>query len=145
MADPSPLPSRVRHMVLAVSFYASMTAIHVMSVIAAFGVLLAAPVLGPGPALHRAWMRLLTPAAVLVLLTGAYLASDADAWSEPWVSAPMTILFVVVGIVHAVVVPAERAIAGGDDGARGRWRAGVLVAAALVLVAVYVMTTKLGS
>lgn len=131
-------------MVLAVSFYSSMTAIHIMSVVAAFGVLLAAPVLGPGPSLHRAWMRLLTPAAVLVLLTGAYLAGESDAWSEPWVSGSLTILFVVLGLVHAVVVPAERAIAGGDEGARRRWKAAVLLAAALVLVAIYLMTTKLG-
>jgi uncharacterized membrane protein len=131
-------------MPLAVSFYSSMTAIHIMSVVAAFGVLLAAPVLGPGPGLQRAWMRLLTPAAVLVLLTGAYLASDSDAWSEPWVSGPLTILFVVLGLVHAVVVPAERKIAAGDTAAHGRWRAAVLVSAVLVLVAIYLMTTKLG-
>lgn len=132
-------------MPLAVTFYDTVNAVHVMAVVAAFGVLLAAPVLGPSAVLHRSWMAVLTPGAVLAFLTGAYMASDRSLWAEVWVTVPMTILFVVLGVVHAVVVPAERKLLGGDASAEGRWRAAVVASGVLVLVAVFFMVTKPGA
>lgn len=132
-------------MTAAVTLQSSVVAVHVMAVVAAFGVLLAAPLLGPGGVLGRAWLRVLTPGAVLVLLTGAWLASDEDAWGEPWVTAPLGILVLVVGLVHVIVVPAERRLGAGDGTAATRWRVATGAGAALVLVAVYVMVTRPGA
>jgi hypothetical protein len=131
-------------MLAAVTFSSAVVAVHVMAVVAAFGVLLAAPLLGPGGVVSSAWMRLLTPGAVLVFLTGAYVATDRGLWAEPWVSFPMLLLLAILGIVHAVIVPAERRLSAGDGGAAGRWRAGAWAGAVLVLVSIFLMVTQPG-
>jgi hypothetical protein len=74
-------------MTVAVTLYDSIKAVHVMAVVAAFGVFFAWPVLVRGTAeAHQAVMRtlqvLVTPAATLVLVTGADLATKRSYWSE---------------------------------------------------------------
>ncbi len=133
--------------------------LHVLAVVVAFGTVFAYPVLsgllGGTPAFHRAsgvlWARLVTPAMTVVLLAGAYLATDRDAWAELWVSATLVILFVLFGITGAFFGPQERraaelAMRGGpqyDDVAR-RLRLGAFAAALLVVAAVVLMVVKPG-
>jgi uncharacterized membrane protein len=98
--------------VASITFYSVVVWIHVVAVVVAFGGVFAYPLLysalgsaGALPAFHstqaRVWQRVVTPAMVVVLLAGIYLASDADAWSEGWVSGSLVgliILFAIAGI-----------------------------------------------
>ena len=148
-------------MVLAVTFYDIVVWIHVSAVVAAFGAVFAYPVLyallrraSALPAFHAAqvaiWSRLVTPAMVLVLLAGIYLASDADLWSEGWVSATIVILIVLFGIVGMLTGQERRAAelaARGDPGynaVASRLRIGAALAAVLVLAALFLMVVKPG-
>lgn len=153
---------------LAVTFESVVTAIHVMAVVAAFGVVFAYPVVVPWirqahpeavPAVHEAQerigRRLVNPAMGVVLLAGIYLASKYEVWDEVWVSVPLLILLVLGALFGAVFIPTERRLAqlsrrdlqaGGlgaeYDAAAARLRAFQLVAAALVLVAIFFMVAK---
>jgi hypothetical protein len=160
---------------LAVSFYGVVVFLHVTAVVAAFGLIFAYPLIlsratrrtpeavpGLAGALRWAGRFVVTPAAVVALLSGAYLATDADAWSEPWVSAPAGILIVLLGLLGAVVAPAERRLAAlaardvEEDRAAGRpltfseeylgvYRRLVVVTAlmtALVVIALWFMIVK---
>jgi len=133
--------------------------LHVLAVVVAFGTVFAYPVLigllGGTPAFHRAagvlWSRLVTPAMVVVLLAGAYLATDRDAWAEPWVSASLVILLVLFGITGAFFGPQERRAAelasrGGPqyDALVGRLRLGALAAGLLVVAAIVLMVVQPG-
>jgi uncharacterized membrane protein len=111
------------------------------------------------PVLHAAVSRLLRfviePAMGLVLLCGIYLASDADVWSESWVSVPLVLLLVIGGILGAFSAPNERKLAAlaQRDGAApsteyeelaGRVVVAAYANCALVLVAIFFMTAKPG-
>ena len=158
---------------LAVQFYDAVVALHVMAIMIAFGVTFAYPIMVPYitrnhpaavPAMYATMSllgkRLITPAAVVALLLGAYLASDRDYWSETWVSVPLLILIVVMGMAGALFAPTERKLAeltardlqaagGGpvtwspevDALARRNATAGT-VASLLILVAIYFMVAK---
>jgi hypothetical protein len=158
---------------VAVLFYDVVVAAHVMAVVIAFGVTFAYPPLGifvtrnhPRmlPALHAAQAFvgkvLITPFATLALLLGAYLASDRDYWSETWVTVPLVILVVLLGLGGAFFGPqekraaelAERDVAASGDGdvvLSGEYEAvakrvamvGTL-ANVLILVAIYFMVAK---
>ncbi|WCB96618.1 hypothetical protein DSM104299_05383 [Baekduia alba] len=155
-------------MPLALTFYGVVLSVHIMAVVVAFGALFAYPVVLPWarsahpealPILHAATSRLLKvvvqPAMVLVLLCGIYLASDADVWSESWVSVPLVILLVVGGILGAFSAPKERElaqlVAGGDEpsAAYDDLARRVVIAAyancALVLIAIFFMTARPGA
>ena len=108
-------------MLIAISSYSVVLALHIMAVVAAFGLPLAYPMLVPYarrhharsmPALHdvqhRLNQRLTAPATVLILGFGAYLASKGHYWSEPWVDVPLVILVVIGGLGGAFVAPACR-------------------------------------
>ena len=98
--------------VASITFYSVVVWIHVLAVVVAFGGVFAYPLLysafggaGALPAFHstqaRIWQRVVTPAMVVVLLAGIYLASDSDAWSEGWVSGSfvgLIILFAIAGV-----------------------------------------------
>ena len=139
--------------------YELVLTLHVLAVVVAFGTVFAYPVLsgllGGTPAFHRAqvtlWSRLVTPAMVVVLLAGAYLATDAGAWAEPWVSSTLVILLVLFGLAGAFFTPRERraaelAVRGGpqyDELAR-RLRLGAFLAALLVVAAIVLMVVQPG-
>ena len=148
-------------MTAAITFYDIVLWIHVLSAVVAFGAVFAYPVLlsriGRSDALGAfhgghvvVWSRVVTPAMVLLLLAGIYLATDADAWSEPWVSGSLVVLFVLFGLVGAVTTherrAAEVAVGGGPgyDAVVGRLRRMVAVAALLVVVALFLMVVKPG-
>jgi uncharacterized membrane protein len=157
---------------LAITFYSVVLSVHIMAVVVAFGFSFAYPVFMPWarrnhpqamPVIHQMSDRLgklmMSPALVVVLLAGVYLASDADAWSEVWVSVPLVILLIIGGLWGMFFAPNERRLAelarrdaggGGelsaeyDDLFRRVALAGYAVCA-LVLIAIFFMTTKLGS
>lgn len=106
---------------LAVTFYDSILAVHVMAIVLAFGVTFAYPIIFPffgklhpqalAP-MHYAQDRLgrflITPAAVLALVTGIYLAADRDYFDRVWVQVPMAILIILLGMAGAFFAPRER-------------------------------------
>jgi uncharacterized membrane protein len=159
---------------LAITFYSVVLSIHVMAVVVAFGFSFAYPVFMPWarrnhpqamPVVHQLGDRLgkylMSPAMLVVLLAGAYLASDADAWSEPWVSVPLVILIVIGGLGGMFFAPNERKLTElstrdlGPDGTgtlsteyddlfRRVAFAGYTVCA-LVLIAIFFMAAKPGA
>ncbi|MDX6691477.1 MAG: hypothetical protein QOG15_2934 [Solirubrobacteraceae bacterium] len=111
-------------MVVAVTFYDVVLSVHILAVVVAFGVVFAYPVLdaqiraaGPAnlPALHRLHLvlarRVVTPAMVVVLLAGLYLATDRWKLSDGWISATFAILIVLFGLVGAVLTPTDKRLA----------------------------------
>src|SRR3954454_14816697 len=108
-------------MVIAIGLYDIVLTIHILAVVVAFGVVFAYPLLdaqirraGPGDvaALHRLHLalaqRLITPAMVVVLAAGLYLALDRWSLGDGWISATFTILIVLFGLVGAVLTPTEK-------------------------------------
>ncbi|MBB4661481.1 DUF2269 family protein [Conexibacter arvalis] len=103
-------------------FYAIVLFVHIAAAIVAFGVTFVYPIidgvarrLDPRSlaAVHESQIqiarKLVTPAAMLVLIAGVYLA--ADRWSDfssGWWSGGFAILIVILGIEHAVMIPLER-------------------------------------
>jgi uncharacterized membrane protein len=161
---------------LAILFYDVVVSIHVAAIIIAFGGTFAYGPLAAFvtkadprmvPTLHAAQAYLgrvvLTPAATIAFIAGAYLASDRDYWSEVWVTVPLLILIVLLGLVHGFFNPqdlraseiAARDVAAAGDGevqfsaeyraVAGRLAAVGVVAGILILVAIFFMVTKLGA
>lgn len=152
---------------LAITLYDSILAVHIMAVVIAFGVTFAYPVLFPflqrsHPAalapLHHAQERigkyLITPFAVLALVTGIYMASDRDLFGEVWVQVPMAILIVLLGVGGAYFAPKERRAAelAQTDPGGAEYRSVTAqiakvgaVTSLLVLVAIFFMTAKPGA
>jgi uncharacterized membrane protein len=160
---------------LGILFYDAAVAVHVMAVVIAFGVTFVYPVIVPFltrhhprtlPAWHHAQDRvgkfLITPFAMLALLIGIYLASERDYWSEIWVTVPLVILVVLLGLGGAFFSPqearsaelAQRDIDAAGDGpvtlspeyeavAKRVAMVGTL-ASLLVLVAIFFMVAKPG-
>jgi uncharacterized membrane protein len=157
---------------LAVRFYDVVLTVHVLAVVVAFGVVFSYPVLDawfrramPGDlaALHQLHLtlgrRVISPAMVVVLLAGLYMATQAP-WSlgDPWIIATLAILFVLFGLMGGVLTPADRRLAqlaerGGDhDGPsaeyeRERRRADLFggLVLLLVIVAIFLMVAKPGA
>jgi uncharacterized membrane protein len=111
-------------MPLAITFYSVVLSVHIMAVVIAFGAAFAYPVFLPWarrahpeamPILHtisgRISRMVTSPALVVVLLAGFYLASDADVWSEVWVTVPLIIIIVIGAIGGAVMAPSDRKLA----------------------------------
>jgi uncharacterized membrane protein len=161
-------------MPVAVSTYSIVKALHVIAVLSAYGLPLAYPLLVPYlrrnhphamPGVHDAQFRLnrwLTgPGTVLILAFGAYMASKADLWGEPWLLVGLGAIVVIGAVGGAVIVPASRrmaelarvdlqAAAGGAapawsaeyDRVWARYMAAEILLGAVVVVAVFFMTAK---
>ena len=153
----------------AILFYDVVVALHVMAVVIAFGVTFVYPAVIPWlvrthpeamPAVHEMQVRVgrlvIVPFATLALLTGFYLAADADVFSETWVTVPMVILIVLLGLGGAFFTPREKELgalarrdldAGGglseEYGARAR-TVGIVgaLSSALILIAIFFMVAK---
>jgi small-conductance mechanosensitive channel len=137
--------------------YDVVQALHVMGIIAAFGLWFAWPLLPGGSASdHRALQRILrvvvTPAATIAFLAGVYMASDRGLWSEIWVTIPFLILVILLGLTGAYLTPRQGELAAlADTGDIQAYQAlhaqvakVVLAGAVLVLVATFLMVTKVG-
>lgn len=153
---------------LAVTFYYSVVAVHVMAIVLAFGVTFAYPILFPfigknHPAAlrpihevqHKIGRFLITPFATLALLTGIYLAADRDLFDKIWVQVPMAILIVLLGLVGAFFTPNEKQAAalaplGGQPPSPEYLSLAVrigkvgMLSSLLVLVAIFFMVAKPG-
>lgn len=150
---------------LAVAFYDIVLTIHILAVVVAFGPTFAYPLLmavaqrsapAERAALHAAQARITRTyvnfGLLVVILAGAYMATDRDLWSEPWVSGPLLIAVVLGGMASAVLGPREARLAelsGGSDRAAyekvlGQVRLFGTIASLLVVVAIFLMTTKAG-
>ncbi len=159
------------------SFYRVVLFVHIAAAIVAFGVTFAYPIIGAVAqrgdrrALafwHRTEARLgqvlITPAAVVLLVCGLYLAAQGPyGFSEPWISATLVIWLVLIGMTHAVMRPLEMRLAElaerdvtaagtGEVTLSADYQAAVSrlvrlgsLLGLLILVAVFLMTTKLGS
>jgi uncharacterized membrane protein len=156
----------------AFTFYSVVLTIHILAVVLAFGVVFAYPIIdsqmnraGPAalPNLHRLHLvlatRLVQPAMTVVLLAGLYLALRGPySLGDPWISATFAILIVLFGLTGALLIPADKRLlelAERDLEAGGERSAGYVaesrkadtvgsVALLLVVVAVFLMTTKPG-
>jgi len=139
------------------TFCSCVVAVHVMANLIAFGVWFAWPLLpGETAAAHRARAKILrvvvTRAATVALVAGVYLASVAGLFREVWVLVPLVILVALLGMTGSFLIPSEDTLADLADGGdaaqyaalEARVRGAVLAGAGLVLVAVFLMITKLG-
>jgi uncharacterized membrane protein len=160
----------------AIYFYDVVLSVHIMAIVAAFGVTFAYPILGVYvtrehprflPVLHSAQERvgrfLITPAAIVALLAGFYLASDRDYMGKVWVIVPLVILIALLGLGGAFFPPNEKraselaardVAAAAPDGpvtlspeyqaVSSRLARAGLLTSALVLIAIFFMAAKPG-
>jgi len=147
-----------------VSTYSVVLALHIIAVLAAYGLPLAYPLLLPyvrgrhpealagiHDVQYRLNVRLTGPGTVVIPAFGIYLASAGHHWGETWVSIPLGIIVVIAVLGGAVVVPATKRLAAlaredvhsaeYDRQFRRYLRVEVLLGA-LVLAAVFVMAAK---
>jgi uncharacterized membrane protein len=158
-----------------VSFYNIVVFVHISAAIMAFGVTFAYPIVDAalhrsGNLQHLAWwhriqveigQKLITSAAVVVLLAGIYLAAAGPyGFGDTFVSIGIVVIVLLLGIGGAFFAPSERkaaelaerdisAAAGGQvslsaeyDAIAGRLRLVGILSAVLVLVAVFLMVIK---
>ncbi|HEU0250082.1 MAG TPA: hypothetical protein VFR48_05090 [Solirubrobacteraceae bacterium] len=125
-------------MIVAVSFYDVVLAVHIAAVVFAFGATFAYPVLLATitkadsralPALYRAMhaisTRVIMPGLTLVLICGIYMASDAKLWSAFFVQWGLGVVVVIGAIEGMYLSPnekrlceiADRDLAASGDGA----------------------------
>ena len=108
-------------MTSAVTTYLVVQALHIMAVVAAYGLPLAYPLLlpylrrrhprampGVHDVQHRLNVRLTGPGTALILAFGVYMASKHDLWGEAWVVVPIGIIAVIVVVGGAFIVPVSR-------------------------------------
>jgi len=151
---------------LAVTFYDVVKWIHVMAVVVAFGTAFTYPVwfrfVVRAPTNERAFFhrvqafigqRVIGPGLLVIVLAGAYMATDRDLWSKMWVTVPLVIAIVLGGLGGAYFGPRETRLAelatsgGGPEYTRllAQVRNVTFVSVALVAIAAYMMVTKVGS
>jgi hypothetical protein len=110
--------------VLAVTFYTFALAIHIASVVIAFGITFAYPVMyavgissepRSMPGLHRiqdsVGKFVISPFLGLALLAGIYLASKLHTWSDFYVQWGITVIVVLGALGGAFFAPRERRLA----------------------------------
>ena len=148
---------------LAVRFYDVVLWAHISAVLVAFGVIFAYPVMvafvqrqpiAERAAFHRmqgeVGQKVISSGILATIVFGAYLASDAGLWGEPWVVVPLVIAVALGALGGLFFKPkeerlAETATAGDEAGyakALRSWKLGQYSGMVLVLVAVYFMTAK---
>jgi hypothetical protein len=141
--------------------YTVVVALHIIAVLAAYGLPLTAPVLVPYvrrhhpaalPGLHAAQYRLNNvvtgPGTVLVLGFGLYLASKGDRWGDPFVWIGLGAITLIALVGGGLVVPALRRLARLDVASAEygdiyrRYLAAESFLGGVVLVTVLVMAVK---
>jgi uncharacterized membrane protein len=144
-----------------VTTYTVVVALHIIAVVAAYGLPLSAPLLVPYvrrrnpealPGLHAAQYRLnnvLTgPFTVLLLAFGIYLASDGHRWGDPFVAVGVAAVAIIAVVGGAVVVPAVKRLAALEPSSAEyaavyrRYMAAESFLGAVVLVTIFVMAAK---
>ncbi len=91
--------------------------------------------------------RIYSPALILTGLLGFGLSGMSDgiyALSQGWLLASIILWIAMNGVLHALLLPGERAVAGGDDSAQSRVDIGGAVITVLLVVMLYLMVFKPG-
>ena len=91
--------------------------------------------------------RIYAPALILTGLFGFAMQGMSDGvieFSQTWFWLAIVVWIAMNGVLHAVLLPAERAVAGGDESAAKRVDAGGMILTALLLVMLYLMVFKPG-
>ena len=86
----------------------------------------------------------------MVLLAGVYLATDAELWSQVWVTVPFVLLFVIAGLGATLLRRGEEGLLAaseaGDEAAYAAALAGLrtwtYVTLALIVITIFFMTAK---
>jgi hypothetical protein len=159
-------------MLLAVTLYQVVLAVHIMAVVVAFGVTFAYPVIfavaqkrpRSMPDFYRAekavGQRVILPGLLIVMLAGIYLASKGHYWKEFWVQWPLGVAILLGGLGGMFFGPTEAKLieiadrdvaAAGDGEVTFSAEYDVLarrvqivggLSSLLVLVTIYIMTVK---
>jgi hypothetical protein len=153
-------------LITGILFYDVVLWVHIVAVLIAFGGVFTYPVWfgmiqrwqpTERAMFHRAQATLgkfvISPFLLLIILAGAYLASDRDYWSEVWVTVPLVIAIILGGMGGAYFGPREDRLAELADVGGGaeyerlfvQVRNVAYLAMLLVLVAAFFMVTKLGA
>ena len=91
--------------------------------------------------------RVYAPALIVTGIVGFGLAGLSDqAWkmSQTWLVIAFVAWVAMNGVLHAMVIPAERALSEGDEGAQKRADLGGAILSVLLLVMLYTMIFKPG-
>ena len=91
--------------------------------------------------------RIYAPALILTGLLGFGMQGLSDSvieFGQTWFWLSMVVWLVMNGVLHAVLLPAERAMADGDESAESKVSAGGGVLTVLLLVMLYLMVFKPG-
>src|SRR5215207_9971827 len=158
-------------------FYTFVLFLHIASAVIAFGATFAFPIIDVtirrvdlralpvwNEAQNQIGMKLITPGAIVVLISGIYMASDRwDKFGGFWFSAAGFIVIVLLGLGHGFFAPtarkmrdqaradlaggaAERGTMSGEyEALAGRTRAVGIFSSLLVLVALLLMVWKPGA
>ena len=147
----------------AVRFYDVVLWIHITAVVTAFGALFAYPVFlavnARAPIAQRATFhrlqiafskRVTGPTIGVILISGVYMAFDAELWDEVWVTVPFVLLFVIAGLGATVLRRGEERLEATSDAADEAAYATALatvrtwtyVTLALIVVTIFFMTAK---
>lgn len=91
--------------------------------------------------------RVYAPALILTGLLGFALSGMSEgvyAMSQTWLIISAIIWIAMNGVLHAMILPGERAIAGGDDSGQGKVDTGGMIISVLLLVMLFLMVFKPG-
>lgn len=91
--------------------------------------------------------RIYAIAVVVAGLIGIGLISMSDdviAWGDTWVWLSLVVWIALNGVLHGAMLPAEKALAGGDRAAMKKIDTVGPVLGVMVLVLIYLMTAKPG-
>ncbi len=141
--------------------YNIMLVLHILSVVGAMAPALAHPVMnsqmkslesGPRNAMYgfmaRNSQRVYGTALILAGVFGFGLvgmSSDFYSLSDGWVLASIVLWIAWVGLIHAVLVPAERALAGGDSSAESKVVMAGTLTSIVAVVVIILMIFKPGA
>lgn len=111
-------------LVPAVTLFQAILALHIIAVVVGFGVAFAWPLIYAGiaradprslPAIYRVErlveQRLMSPALLVILAAGIYLASKSHAWHAFYVQWGVAAVIVIGALTGAVMAPTERRLA----------------------------------
>jgi uncharacterized membrane protein len=139
--------------------YKLLLLLHIASIVVAFAPLITHPVLirqlsQDNDALRRFAgyavannQRIYGSGLILAGLFGIGLIFSSDsAWEfdQTWISLALLVWIAMNGVLHAMIIPGERALGSGDQSAQQRLDLGGLIMSLLFLVMLYLMIWKPG-
>jgi len=141
--------------------YNLMLVLHLITVVVAFAPAVAHALLGPqlrslDPAARRqvaGFMKLnsrrvYAPALILMWVFGMGLAGLSDKLyrvAQPWLAISILVWIAMNGVLHAIVIPAERKVEAGDETMAQRAALGQGIINILLVVALVLMVWKPGA